>query len=53
MATRATRLRILHTALELFNEHGTAAIPATRTAERSGISKSKRFAPRSGEYGSL
>jgi AcrR family transcriptional regulator len=39
MATRATQLRILQTALELFNEHGTAAISATRIAERSGISK--------------
>ena len=40
MATRATQLRILQTALELFNAHGTAAISATRIAERSGISKS-------------
>jgi AcrR family transcriptional regulator len=40
MATRATQLRILQTAVELFNEHGTAAISATRIAERSGISKS-------------
>lgn len=39
MATRETQLRILQTALELFNEHGTAAISATRIAERSGISK--------------
>jgi AcrR family transcriptional regulator len=39
MATRVTQLRILQTALELFNEHGTAAISATRIAERSGISK--------------
>jgi AcrR family transcriptional regulator len=39
MATRATQLRILQTALELFNEHGTAAISANRIAERSGISK--------------
>jgi AcrR family transcriptional regulator len=39
MATRATQLRILQTALELFNEHGTAAVSATRVAERSGISK--------------
>lgn len=39
MATRATQLRILQTALELFNEHGTAAISSTRVAERSGISK--------------
>ena len=40
MATRTTQLRILQTALELFNEHGTAAISAARIAERSGISKS-------------
>src|SRR6266480_2748305 len=40
MAKRATQLRILQTALELFNEHGTAAISATRIAVRSGISKS-------------
>lgn len=39
MATRATQLRILQTALELFNEHGTAAVSATRVAERCGISK--------------
>ena len=39
MATRATQLRILQTALELFNEHGTAAVSSTRVAERSGISK--------------
>jgi AcrR family transcriptional regulator len=39
MATRATQLRILQTALELFNEHGSAAISATRVAERCGISK--------------
>ncbi|HVW71275.1 MAG TPA: TetR/AcrR family transcriptional regulator [Steroidobacteraceae bacterium] len=39
MATRATQLRILQTALELFNEHGTAAVSATRVAERAGISK--------------
>jgi len=40
MATRTTQLRILQTALELFNEHGTAAISAARIAERSDISKS-------------
>lgn len=39
MATRATQLRILHAALELFNEHGTAAVSANRIAERCGISK--------------
>jgi AcrR family transcriptional regulator len=40
MATRATQLRILHAALELFNEHGTAAVSSARIAERCGISKS-------------
>src|SRR3569833_497644 len=39
MATRATQLRILQTALELFNEHGTAAVSSIRIAERCGISK--------------
>src|SRR5258707_1915930 len=39
MATRATQNRILQTALELFNEHGTAAISPNRIAERCGISK--------------
>jgi AcrR family transcriptional regulator len=39
MATRATQLRILQTALELFNEHGTAAISSIRIAEGCGISK--------------
>ena len=39
MATRATQLRIMQTALELFNEHGTAAVSSTRVAERCGISK--------------
>jgi AcrR family transcriptional regulator len=39
MATRATQLRILQTALELFNEHGTAAVSSTRIAERAGLSK--------------
>jgi AcrR family transcriptional regulator len=39
MATRETQLRILQTALELFNEHGTAAVSATRIAEGCGISK--------------
>jgi AcrR family transcriptional regulator len=39
MATRVTQLRILQTALELFNEHGTAAVSATRIAEGAGISK--------------
>jgi AcrR family transcriptional regulator len=39
MATRATQLRILHAALELFNEHGTAAVSCNRIAEHCGISK--------------
>src|SRR6201996_2095868 len=39
MATRATQFRILQAALELFNEHGSAAVSANRIAERCGISK--------------
>lgn len=39
MASRATQLRILHAALELFNEYGTAAVSASRISERCGISK--------------
>jgi AcrR family transcriptional regulator len=39
MATRATQLRILQAALELFNEHGSAAVSSSRIAERCGISK--------------
>ena len=39
MASRATQLRILQAALELFNEYGTAAVPASRISERCGISK--------------
>jgi AcrR family transcriptional regulator len=39
MATRATQFRILEAALELFNEHGTAAVSSNRIAERCGISK--------------
>lgn len=39
MATRATQMRILLAALELFNAHGTAAVSANRIAERCGISK--------------
>jgi AcrR family transcriptional regulator len=39
MATRATQLRILQAALELFNEHGTASVSANRIAGRCGISK--------------
>ncbi|HEV7443452.1 MAG TPA: TetR/AcrR family transcriptional regulator [Steroidobacteraceae bacterium] len=39
MATRATQLRVLQAALELFNEHGTAAVSSNRIADRCGISK--------------
>ena len=39
MATRATQLRILQAALELFNEHGTAAVSCNRIAEHCSISK--------------
>jgi AcrR family transcriptional regulator len=39
MATRTTQIRILQAALELFNEQGTAAVSASRIAERCGISK--------------
>src|SRR3984893_12370627 len=39
MATRATQLRILQAALELFNEHGVAALSSNRIADRCGISK--------------
>src|SRR4051812_6110601 len=39
MATRATQFRILQAALELFNEHGTAAVSCNRIAERASISK--------------
>src|SRR5579872_4207776 len=39
MGTRITQLRILQAALELFNEHGTAAVSANRIAERCCISK--------------
>jgi AcrR family transcriptional regulator len=39
MATRATQLRILQAALELFNECGTAAVSSNRIAEHCGISK--------------
>ena len=39
MATRATQFRILQAALELFNEHGTAAVSSNRIAEKCGISK--------------
>jgi AcrR family transcriptional regulator len=39
MATRDTQTRIVDAALELFNEHGTAAISTNRIAEHCGISK--------------
>lgn len=39
MATKVTQLRILQAAIELFNAEGTAAISASRIAERCGISK--------------
>ncbi|HVS77425.1 MAG TPA: TetR/AcrR family transcriptional regulator [Steroidobacteraceae bacterium] len=39
MATKVTQLRVLQAALELFNAEGTAAISASRIAERCGISK--------------
>jgi AcrR family transcriptional regulator len=39
MATRATQFRILQAALELFNEHGTAAVSSNRIAERARLSK--------------
>jgi AcrR family transcriptional regulator len=39
MATRATQLRIVETALALFNAHGTAAVSVNRIATHCGISK--------------
>ncbi|MGH8238067.1 MAG: TetR/AcrR family transcriptional regulator [Steroidobacteraceae bacterium] len=39
MATRDTQTRIVEAALELFNEHGTAAVSTNRIAEHCGISK--------------
>ncbi len=39
MGTRETQARILDTALELFNAHGTAAVSTNRIAEQCGISK--------------
>jgi AcrR family transcriptional regulator len=39
MATRDTQTRIVDAALELFNEHGTAAISTNRIAGHCGISK--------------
>lgn len=39
MATKVTQLRILQAALELFNAEGTAAVSASRIAERCGVSK--------------
>lgn len=39
MATRETQTRIIGAAIELFNEHGTAAVSTNRIAESCGISK--------------
>ncbi|MGH8176708.1 MAG: TetR/AcrR family transcriptional regulator [Steroidobacter sp.] len=39
MGTRDTQTRIVDAALELFNQHGTAAISTNRIAEHCGISK--------------
>lgn len=39
MATRDTQLRIIRTAIMLFNEHGTSAVSTNRIAEECGISK--------------
>jgi AcrR family transcriptional regulator len=39
VATRDTQTRIVDAALELFNEHGTAAVSTNRIAEHCGISK--------------
>jgi AcrR family transcriptional regulator len=39
MSTRTTQSRILQTALDLFNERGTAAVSANRIAEHCGVSK--------------
>ena len=39
MATKVTQLLVLQAALELFNSEGTAAVSASRIAERCGISK--------------
>ena len=39
MATRATQTRIVDAAVELFNEHGTAAVSLNRIAEHCLISK--------------
>jgi AcrR family transcriptional regulator len=39
MGTRDTQTRIVDAALELFNEHGTAAVSTNRIAEHCGISK--------------
>jgi len=39
MGSRTTQLRILRAALDLFNEHGSAAVSANRIAARCGISK--------------
>ena len=39
MATRDTQLRIIRTAIALFNEYGTSAVSTNRIAEECGISK--------------
>jgi AcrR family transcriptional regulator len=39
MGTRDTQTRIVDCALDLFNEHGTAAVSTNRIAEHCGISK--------------
>src|SRR5262245_66648662 len=39
MATRATQTRIVDAAVELFNEHGTAAVSLNRIAEHCLMSK--------------
>ena len=39
MGTRDTQARIVDAALELFNEHGTAAVSLSRLADHCGISK--------------
>ena len=39
MTTRETQIRIIETALRLFNEYGTSAVSTNRIAEACGISK--------------
>lgn len=43
MATRETQDRILRTAIELFNEHGSAKISANRIADECGISSGNLY----------